>query len=209
MHYQILDEKRQTILPLLNQVVSNFYLAGGTALALQLGHRDSVDFDFFSTDSFDAVLKLQELERVFVSHHLLVTQEEKDTLSVIIDENVKASFFGYPYPLLDNLISTEYFPLASPLDIGCMKLSAIVSRATLKDYLDMFYILQSYSLPTLLEACQRKYPKLDQNLILKSLIYFEDIVAEPILFMPGFEVSLENIKSDLIDQVKNYQLRVR
>lgn len=206
MHYEILDERRKKILPLLAIVSEGFYLAGGTALALRLGHRDSVDFDFFIPESFDTTDLRSHIEKTFLGHVVLVIQDELDTLTVVIDGEVKVSFFGYKYPLLMSLQETEHMRLASVIDIACMKLSAVVSRATQKDYVDLYYILKENTLKELLTACTTKYPTLDQNLILKSLIFFEDILEEPILFMPGFEVTKEVLENDLIEKVRAYQL---
>ena len=95
MFYDILDKKRLAVLPLLAAYKKDFYLAGGTALALQLGHRDSVDFDFFSTNEFDTSALFQETRNVFKGHSLTKIQEEKNTLTVLIDEDIKLSFFTF------------------------------------------------------------------------------------------------------------------
>ena len=136
MHYEILDDKRRALLPLLATFRERFYLAGGTALALQLGHRDSIDFDFFTQDSFDTAKLFAECETVFAGHTLQKIQEETSTLGILVD-GVQISFLGYPYPLVRPLIRDEHLSLASLEDIACMKCSAITSRSTLKDYVDL------------------------------------------------------------------------
>ena len=200
----ILDQKRQQLLPNIATVGENFYLAGGTALALQIGHRDSIDFDFFIQGDIDTNVVWSKIESVFKGYTLQKTQDELNTVSCIIDENIRLSFFGYNYPLLQTPLEANGLHLASIIDIGCMKLSAITSRATLKDYVDLYFILQQVSIVELLESVSKKFPTLDQGLILKSLVYFDDIIPEPILFMPGFEVSLEEVRLCLIEHVKNY-----
>lgn len=202
MYYDILDEKRRQILPVLKNFQKNFYLAGGTALALQIGHRDSIDFDFFCKNEFQTEALMKKCKEVFKDHKLLKTQDEKNTLTIIVDDDIKMSFFSYDYPLLNSLIVEEAISLASIVDIACMKFSAITSRSTLKDYIDLYYILHQKKLSLLLELLPRKFPTLDINLILKSLVYFDDIIDEPILFKHEKDVTLEEIQHFLIAEVK-------
>jgi predicted nucleotidyltransferase component of viral defense system len=182
MFYDILDKKRLEIVPLLNFFKSDFYLAGGTGLALQLGHRDSIDFDYFSSHDIDTKKLFTKVKEVFNGHKIIKVQEEKNTLTVFIDSNIKLSFFTYKYKLLEKLINEPYFKIASILDIACMKLAAIVSRATNKDYIDLYFILKEKSLKDVLGKLNKKMPELDINLVLKSLVYFEDINKEKIKF---------------------------
>lgn len=204
LHYEILDATRQALLPQVATIGSEFYLAGGTALALQIGHRDSVDFDFFINDDIDTHTLWQNIETVFAGQTLLKTQDEKNTLSCTIAGEVRLSFFGYRYPLLTPLIIIDDFNLASIAEIGTMKLSAITSRSTFKDYIDLYYILQKQPLADLLALCHKKFPTLDQTLILKSLVYFDDITPEPIRFMPGFEIAQLAIESSMKTTVREY-----
>lgn len=204
MFYNILDEERLNILPLLKIFKEDFYLAGGTALALQLGHRDSVDFDFFSKNNIDTEELFKKLENIFKEYKIRKVQEEKNTLTIIAGENVKISFFTYEYQLLKPLIEEQYLNLASAEDIACMKLSAIVSRSTEKDYIDLYFILQKYSLSSLLELAQEKFPSVDKNLILKSLVYFDDITEEVIIFKNNKNVSFKRVKKFLIGESEKY-----
>jgi hypothetical protein len=202
MHWNILDEKRIAILPLLHNIIADgFYLAGGTALALHIGHRDSIDFDFFTVSEIDTVSLFRTIETVFTGHIIQKVQEEKNTLGIIIDETIKISFMTYTYPLIEPTTPTEHFSLASILDIGCMKLSAITSRATNKDYIDLYFILQKCPLQTLLDACEKKFPTIDVGLILKSLVYFEDIINEPILYKENNHVDFTTIQESLKQHV--------
>lgn len=203
MHYEILDKKRLEILPILNKFKDRFYLAGGTGLALILGHRDSIDFDFFSNQHFDTQKLYYEILDVFNDKKITKIQEEKDTLVFILEDEIKISFFYYPYPVIDKFIDEENFKIASIKDIACMKLSAIVNRSILKDYVDLYFILQIESLTILLKFLKNKMPDLDQNLILKSFVYFDDIEQEKILFKNNYTVSLNTIKSFFITLVKS------
>lgn len=202
MFYDILDAKRRGLLPLLKPFRDRFYLAGGTGLALQLGHRDSADFDFFTPEHFDTGALYRELFNVFRERKIIKTFEEKDTLTVVIYEEIRLSFFQYPYPLINAPVEEENLRVASIEDIACMKLSAVVSRALEKDFVDLYFILKQMPLAKVLEKMIQKMPDLDQNLVLKSLVYFDDVVEEKILFKHGFDVALEEVKKSLEEQVK-------
>jgi predicted nucleotidyltransferase component of viral defense system len=201
MFYNILDKKRLAILPLLKNFKADFYLAGGTGLALQLGHRDSVDFDFFTTKNFATGKLYEKIKKIFSKHKILKVQEEKNTLTVFIDDNIKISFFSYPYKLIGKPLNEENFKIASIEDIAIMKLAAIVSRATNKDYIDLYFILKNISLPDILKKMQKKLPDLDVNLVLKSLVYFTDIVYEPIKFKNGKNIEFSAVKKFFIAEI--------
>ncbi len=203
MFYNILDKKRLLILPLFKKFKKDFYLAGGTGLALQLGHRDSIDFDFFSFQDINTRKLFLTVRDIFASHKILKVQEEKNTLTVFIDNNIKLSFFTYHYKLLDELINEDNFKIASILDIACMKLAAIVSRATNKDYIDLYFILQKMQLKNILDKLPRKLPELDVNLVLKSLVYFKDIHQDPIKFKNNQNINFQRIKDFIRKEVKN------
>jgi len=205
MHWGILDKNRKDILPLFSSFTEiGFYLAGGTGLALQIGHRDSIDFDFFVYGDYDTNILKNKIEEVFKGHKIIFTQEEKNTVSCLINDEIRLSFFGYKHNTIKPLIDTEYFKVASIPDIGCMKLSAITSRSVEKDYVDLYFILKTITLVELLNFCSIKYPSLDENLLLKALVYFDDIKEEKILFKEGHYVSLPEIKSYLQKIVTDY-----
>lgn len=206
MFYDILDKKRLELLPIFKNFKNDFYLAGGTALALQIGHRDSIDFDFFKEGEIDTQKLFDDLKESFAKHHLLKTQEEWNTLSLIVDDSVKLSFFGYKYKLIEELVTEENLNLASAEDIGCMKFSAITGRASNKDYIDLYYILQNIQLADLLEKAAEKLPDLDRNLILKSLVYFEDVNLEPIMFKNNNHVDFAEVKKFLVEKVKELSI---
>jgi hypothetical protein len=202
LYIDILDPARQALLPLLKPLKSQFYLAGGTALALQKGHRDSVDFDFFTPDAFDAVHLQQELNVLLKDYEIVVTQTELNTLSLLVNESIQLSFFSYQYPLVEPLVETPNIRLASIIDIGCMKLSAILSRSTLKDYVDLFVILHDITLKDLLKAASKKFPTIDSNVFLKALVYFEDIEDEPVIFQPGHFLDRTTLEKFLRETVR-------
>lgn len=208
LHYSILDEKRLAILPKLKFARERgFYLAGGTALALQIGHRDSIDFDFFCSTSFATEELFTEIQENFTGQTLVQVQNEKNTLEIIIDETIRLSFMSYRYPLIVPLVVTEFFDIAALADIGCMKLSAITSRTAYKDYVDIYFILKSVSLVALIDSLKTKLPTLEPMLALKSLVYFEDIIQEEILYKTE-PISFGEIKKRLLDEVTYYNQKI-
>ena len=202
MFYNILDQKRLELLPFFKSFKKDFYLGGGTALALQIGHRDSLDFDFFGQKEIDTKKLFIVLKKVFKKHKVLKIQEESNTLTVLVDNSTKMSFFGYPYNLLNKTVDEDNMRLASIEDIGCMKLSAVTGRASNKDYIDLYYILQKIGLRDLLEEALRKFDDLDRNLILKSLVYFKDIKVEAIKFRNNNYIDFKEVKEFLEKEVK-------
>lgn len=202
MFYDILDKERMEILPKLSFLKGRFYLAGGTGLALQLGHRDSIDFDFFTKENFDTFDLYKELLEKFGQENIQKTLEEKNTLYVVLNGNIKLSFFSYPYALLESLVKEKFLDIADVADIGCMKLSAVVGRAVEKDYIDLYFILKQITLTELLSKAKEKMPDLDRNLILKSLIYLDDVEEENIIFKNNFKISIPEVKKFLEEEVK-------
>lgn len=113
--------------------IGSFYLAGGTGLALRLGHRLSVDLDFFTPGRFDEEDVIQQVETV--PDFALVEREPHPVHATI--RGIKVSLLGYPYPLLfpcERFLDT---PVADPRDIACMKITAIASRGTKRDFVDL------------------------------------------------------------------------
>ena len=160
-----------------SSVLSPFYLAGGTGLALQLGHRRSQDLDFFSTELFDEESALQKIQHV--SDFSLISRAPH-TLHAAI-RGVKVRFLGYDYPLLFPPNTFLEVRVADPRDIGCMKISAIASRGTKRDFFDLHAESQHVSLAELLDLFEKKFAQARYNRahLLKSLVYFEDAEKDP------------------------------
>lgn len=135
-----------------------FYLAGGTALSLQLGHRTSADLDFFSTtDELEATSRQEII--VALKQQFTVEADEGGLASLYLTiEGVDVGFFHYSYPLLSLPIIVEGIHLASLLDIGLMKMDAIATRGARKDFYDLYFIAQYIPLADILERGQEKFP---------------------------------------------------
>src|SRR3990167_194401 len=156
MHWDLLDAARRKILPSLVFLKKwKCSRAGGTALALQIGHRRSVDFDFFTPESFNEM----RLEQEVVSHlrGFKVTQRGQGTLTGQA-QGIDFSFFHYPYPLLEPLIEEKYLNLAATADIAAMKLIAISQRGLRRDFVDLYVIAQGAGLKKIFEWAGKNSP---------------------------------------------------
>lgn len=192
MYWNILDQPRQTILKKIIQImpVADSYLAGGTALALLFGHRESFDFDWFTAHEFDPEDIYQELSQI---GKVKITETKKGTFHALLDD-VQVSWLHYPNPILAPLIKTKEMPglnLASLTDIALMKWAAISYRGAKKDFIDLYVILQQENdLALLLNLLSPKYPKAEINYyhMIKSLSHFEEAEREVV---PRMKISLE------------------
>jgi predicted nucleotidyltransferase component of viral defense system len=202
MKYSVLDEKRKSLLPLFKIFKKDFYLAGGTGLAFQLGHRKSYDFDFFSEERFNENKLFKKIISNLGDHQVQKTLADKSSLFVVFDNEINVNFLYYRYPLIKPTIKTKYLDLASLEDIACMKLLAISERIEFKDYVDIYYILKRIPLKKLINFFKKKIKDVDINFILKTLVDFGEIEVEPLEFMPSKKVSLEKIKKFIIQQVR-------
>lgn len=172
--------------------IKKAYLAGGTALALQLGHRISVDLDFFTAEDFNEAEVVGRLSLVKSFHK---EGTAKGTIWGKISRT-RLSLFRYQYPLLRAATLFEGIALASLADIAAMKIHAIVDRGTRRDFVDVYFLSKKYSLDRMLGFYQEKYSALESNLysILRALDYFED--AEKESQMPNMisKVDWEEVK---------------
>jgi predicted nucleotidyltransferase component of viral defense system len=154
-------------------LAQSYYLAGGTALSLHYGHRYSHDLDFFSEHpetSFKIASTLKDLGE------LEIFQNDEGTFNGRLNE-VKLSFFIYPYSPLSPTEDFMGIQIAQIDDIACMKLDAISSRGTKRDFVDLYTICKrTYTLPKIFEMFDRKYAPVKYNRlhIIKSLVYFDD-----------------------------------
>lgn len=202
VYLEILDTKRQKLLNQLKFLKKEgFYLAGGTALALQIKHRLSIDFDFYNQRGFDSNNLLEKLQN-FIEQVTLI-QASENTLLVKAN-GIEVSFFKYPYPLIKPSIVTENLNLASLEDIGAMKLIAIIQRGTYRDFVDLYFIIKKVGLAELLKLAERKYPPFNKYLALQSLTYFEDAEKEPKGTKGGLFKALKwsEIKNFITNQVR-------
>lgn len=186
MHPKSLPPGSRALLARVNKntpaALRGWILAGGTGLALRVGHRLSDDFDFFRTDALE-VRALHDALHPLGAYETL--QEADHTLTVLL-QGVKLSFFLVPDPFLFETVPYHFFAMADVRDIALMKLAAISNRGSRKDFIDLYTILRSGpSLRDYFDLLPRKYgpQRVNAYHILKSLVYFEDAEAEPMPVM--------------------------
>jgi hypothetical protein len=199
----VLDSKRKNLLPYLKEFKNEFYLAGGTALALQIGHIKSINFDFFSLGKFEVEKLQKNIISILNKYKITIIQLESDTLSVLLNDEIKISFFKVEQDAILTFINAEWFQLCRDLEIAGMKMIALL-RAAYRDYVDMFFLLKKYKLADIILFCERKYPGFEKSVYLKALLSFEDIELTPIRYIAGKEKKSEEIFSFIKKQTKVY-----
>ncbi len=202
MHEQTLVSGAADSLEILGKsgLLDDAYLAGGTGTALQLGHRISVDFDFFTNNEFKPSDFASELSR---TGDFEAEQTNRGTVTGRFN-GIRFSLFNYEHPLLFPCLEHRCAGIADLRDIAAMKIDAIASRGAKRDFVDLYFICESgFSLAEILGFYDKKYGKLSANRIhiLKSLVYFKDAEQDE---MPQMlkQVSWDNIKTFLENNVK-------
>lgn len=180
------------------EILNGFYLVGGTALALKLGHRNSFDIDLFTQNEFstkDIAQKVAENRDFFISF------ERENTLMCYID-SIKTDFIRHNYTLVNEPITEEGITYLSLEDIAAMKLNAIAqSGKRLKDFIDIYFLLEHFSVNEMLSFYAVKYPFSNKLIALRGLEYFGDIdpsVDPPILKKP---LPISKIQKRIIDGI--------
>lgn len=173
---------------------SDFILVGGTALALQIGHRNSIDLDFFGNKEIDEDKILSELEK----YGNVEKKAGSKNILVCSVNNIKVDFVNHKYPFLDKTMIVENIRMASPKDISAMKLNAIEGRGTKKDFIDLFFLLEKFSLNQMIEFYNQKYINHTDFMMLKSLTYFTDadLFPQPKMFV---DFDWENCKEKIME----------
>lgn len=181
--------------PLLRQT----RLVGGTALALQYGHRSSVDLDFFG----DVDASTEELSQVLGQVGAVTLMGQGKMIKGFVVDGIRIDIVSYAYPWLEDAVVKDGLRLASPVDIAAMKVYAIENRGSRKDFIDMYFLLKHYSLDEILLFYKRKYPEHSEFVALRSLTYFEDAES---FAMPKMYASFdwEDLKRSIIAAVSQY-----
>jgi predicted nucleotidyltransferase component of viral defense system len=191
------------LLELLNSMMNestfdSFVLVGGTSLALQYGHRDSIDLDFFGNQPIDEDLFLSKLSLFGCVRWI----KKSDNILICTVNDIKVDLVSYPYTWIGPVIHVNKLRLASDRDIAAMKLNAIAGRGSKKDFIDLYFILQRFSLNEVISFYNEKYPDGSLFMVLKSLSYFEDADLElsPKMYI---DVQWDEIKAFISEQLKH------
>jgi len=179
-------------------LLDDFVLVGGTSLALQIGHRASVDLDFFTLNEFETDDIIALLEEHYSAFH--INYKGKNTLIVEIN-NIKVDFIRFRYQFQNPVIIIDNFRLLTIEDIALMKLDAINGRGRKKDFYDIFYLLEIFKLDDLLDKYKKMFLHDSVFQLIKSLTYFADAENDPDPKLIGGNVSWNEIKIFIQKQV--------
>lgn len=180
--------------------LNNFNLVGGTALSLQIGHRKSIDLDFFTTEDFEAQEILSFLQSA--SYEVQVLVLKKQTLIVNI-ENIKVDFIRFRYPFAHKVNVVDGIRLAHVQDIACMKIDAIVGRGRKKDFYDLYFLLKQFTLLELMNCYSQMFQHSTLFHVYKSLIWFEDADLDGDINAMNKKETWEKAKKTILKAVKS------
>jgi len=203
MFEEILSENAISVIESLGTRLETFYLAGGTGLALQLGHRKSNDFDFFSNKAFntDAMLSLISPDKVFFS--------SAGSLHCEI-QGILISLLFYNAPLVHAPLTWRGVRLSHCEDIIAEKIKTISQRGAKKDFIDIYAAVKmKYAIPDICSFFKQRFKGFDINIyhVLKSLVFFEDAEKEPspVMLLSGKEWEWDTIKSFFIENIELFE----
>jgi hypothetical protein len=201
MHTEALTEEALKLFPALT-AFDDFYLAGGTALALQIGHRLSIDFDLFHDSQIDRVL-LAKVKTVFSDTRVEPVINNPDELTTFVG-SVKMTFLSYPFPLVEQLVSVGGLRMLSIREIGATKAYTIGRRGTFKDYVDLYFIIAEHhaSLEEIIAMAERKFgSEFNSRLFTEQLLFMDDVHDHHIDFFK-LPVAPEGITAFFREKIK-------
>jgi predicted nucleotidyltransferase component of viral defense system len=176
------------------------FLVGGTSLALQMGHRFSIDLDLFTHEPFDAATILDILKADFSVQPLTVN----NTIFITVIEGVKVDIVHFKYPFAFPLIETEGVRLADIRDVAPMKLDAVTKRGSKKDFFDMYYLFEKYEPIQILEWYNQMFNHYTSLHVIMSLTYFDDaeLTENPVVF--DKKVTWNKVKKRMVEVVQKH-----
>lgn len=199
LHFNTIYPQTLELLKKLQSVaeLNNLRLVGGTALALQIGHRISVDIDLFGQLEVDEVFFYQLLKDIGPMVHL----KKSPNINIFTINNIKVDIVNYPYPWIEKPLIVNAITLADKPDIAAMKLSAITGRGTKKDFIDLYFLLKHFTLAEMFAFYKQKYPEGSEFLVLRSLSYFSDADENepPLMIEP---INWNQVKKAIKNEVK-------
>jgi hypothetical protein len=175
LHKEILTEEQIKLLPLIKKFSKNFYLVGGTAIALHIGHRRSIDFDLFSSYEIKPKQFLERIKKTRLKIDKVYSKTNTE-LTLIVN-SVKLTFYNFPYDVPSPLIFERIINLPDLLDLAAMKVFALGGRGKWKDYVDLYILLTKYfSLDTVCERASQIFENsFNSRLLREQISYFDDI----------------------------------
>lgn len=194
LHYKTIESNTLELLKKLQTIpcLASTRLVGGTSLALQIGHRVSVDLDLFGHIEADSDEIIENLKNI--SNELTILKRSEN-INIFMIDGVKVDIVNYKYDWLKEKIQEDGIRLAAKEDIAAMKVNAIIGRGTKKDFIDMSFLLKEFTLSEILRFYFQKYPEASIFLASKSLAYYDDAESDPMPLM---------FSKDTWEQMKNY-----
>lgn len=202
MHNEIISSQQSDLIPYLKEFKRSFYLVGGTAIALHIGHRQSIDFDLFTPVVLDKSRIKSKLKEIPFEQKTVF--EDYDQLHLLIN-GVKVTFFNYPYSIEHPVKVGSFITMPTLLTLAAMKAFALGRRAKWKDYVDLFFILHDYySIKEISNQAQNIFGQLfSEKLFREQLTFHKDIdYTEPAGFIIK-PVSDDEIKNFLVEKAIN------
>lgn len=199
MRQEVLTDEQIKLLPLVKKFIKDFGLVGGTAIALQIGHRRSIDFDLFSDREFDNA-KIRKL--IIKSGHKIgkVYKDEAGQFTFFVNK-VQFTFFHYPFKIEFSEHFEKILRMPDLLTLAAMKAYALGRRAKWKDYIDLYFIINKYhSIKKIVIRANAIFKgEFNERIFREQLAYFKDIdYREEVEYLPDFVVSDEKVKKELI-----------
>lgn len=196
MHEEILSEEQKSFLPIIAGFSPQFGLVGGTAIALQLGHRRSIDFDLFTPDDFDV-----EIIRTKIREKNQIDSVETDlpNQTTLVVRGVRITFYKYPFPIIYSEDFGDIIKMPNILTLAAMKAFALGHRAKWKDYVDLYFIFKKHDFSEVTKKANELFSgEFNEKLFREQLSYFDDIdYTEEVDFLDGFKVEDNIIKESL------------
>ena len=204
MYKEILSQEQTEITPLLKSFRKDFYLAGGTAIALHLGHRRSIDFDLFQENT----LKTHKIIKIIegFGKPYLVTRNTSEQLNLVVN-GVNVTFLQYPFQVAATQQVNDFARLPDLLTLAAMKSYALGRRSKWKDYVDLYFLLKDhFSIKQISSRAEEIFEQLfSEKLFRAQLSFFDDVdYQEVVEFMPGYQVSEEIIKARLVEWATDF-----
>lgn len=188
--------------------LSTFRLVGGTSLALQIGHRTSIDIDLFTDASFDNRELQLALSQQFASFQVLWQGRHGFSAGI---NNVKIDLFNWQVVFLNPPLIVDSLRMMDKQEIGAMKLDAITSRKDKKDFIDLYFLLKDFSLADLINSFRIKYPYTDYKFVLESIaaIDLADETETPVMMLPcNWQEAKQTIKNSIVEFVADLKIKI-
>jgi hypothetical protein len=210
MYLNILNNQQKKLLKLLHNFSNTFYLAGGTAIALQIGHRKSIDFDLFTANELQPEIILNHIKRIGYYIEYIFTQSI-DELTLLVN-NVKITFLSYPFKILTPIMLANLIKMPDLVTLASMKAYALGKRNKWKDYVDLYFLFKYHvTFDDVIDKAHSIFGKsFNQKLFREQLCYFDDLdLSEDIFYIkqPSHNIQ-KTIQNFLIDLATHDNLQI-